>query len=84
MDAACLRLWYKGSYDEAKSDALEWEEGSRLSRLVTGRNYFFLACLAVSCACLKSPKSLSLRDAVLDVAHHSGESTTRDELRTSH
>ena len=73
---------------DSRSDTLEsrpttnlfelWEDGSQLLRLMTGRNYCFPRSLVVPCACLKFPNSLSLRDAVLNVAHHSGQSTTRD------
>ena len=80
----------KGAFEDSKSDALEsrstinlfqpWEDGSRMLRLVIGRNYCFGKSLVVPCVWLHSPKSLSLRDARLNVAHHAGESTTRDRL----
>ena len=79
----------KGSYADSKSDALEsrptinlfelWEDGSNLCKLVTGRNYL-PECLVVSCAWLQRPKTLSLRDAVYGVAHHSREMTTMDRV----
>ena len=84
----------KGTLEDSKSDALEfrptinlfelWEEGAHMIRLVSGRTYCFPKSLVVQCVWLHSPKSLSLRDAVLDVAHHAGESTTWDRPLTSY
>ena len=49
-------------------------------KLVAGHSYWFPKSLVVPCAWIKSHHSLSLRDAVQDVTHHEGGSTTRDQL----
>ena len=41
-----------------------WENGSRMLKLVAGRNYWFPKPLVVACAWIKSPSSLSLRDDI--------------------
>ena len=56
-----------------------WENGSHLLKLVAGRNYSFPRSLVVPCAWIQSPKFLSLRDAVRDMAHREEGTTTRDQ-----
>ena len=48
-------------------------------RLVCGRDYSFPKSLCVPCAWAQSPKSVSLRDVVRDVAHEGG-STAWDQF----
>ena len=86
VDAWCIGHRAKGAYEDSRLDALEsrpnlfelWENGSHMLKLVAGRNSCFPKSLVVPCAWIQSPKSLSLRDAVRNVAHHEGGSTTRD------
>ena len=80
----------KGAYEHSRLDELEsrptinlfelWENGSHVLKLVAGRNYCFPTSLVVPCTWIQSPKSLSLRDVVRDVARHEGGSTTRDQF----
>ena len=58
----------------------EWPACAEVGSWSAGRNQCFPRSLVVPCAWIQSPKPLSLRDAVRDVAHHEEGVAIRDQV----